>query len=42
MLEEEELNGAPVMILANKQDLVDAMSEKEVTESLGLTDIKTR
>lgn len=42
MLEEEELNGVPVMILANKQDLVDAMNDKEVTESLGLTEIKDR
>ena len=39
MLEEEELKGVPVMILANKQDLVDAMNDKEIIEAMGLNDI---
>jgi len=30
------------MILANKQDLTDAMSETEISENLGLTSIKSR
>ena len=30
MLQEEELKGAPVLILANKQDLPNAMNEQEV------------
>ena len=42
MLEEEELNEVPVMIFANKQDLLDAMSDKEITESMSLHEIKTR
>ena len=31
MLQEEELRGAPVLILANKQDLPNAMNELEVS-----------
>ena len=31
MLQEEELKGAPVLILANKQDLPGAMNEMEVS-----------
>lgn len=31
MLQEEELRGAPVLILANKQDLPNAMNEQEVS-----------
>lgn len=31
MLQEEELKGVPVLILANKQDLPDAMNEQEVS-----------
>ena len=30
MLQEEELRGAPVLVLANKQDLPNAMNELEV------------
>lgn len=33
---------APVLILANKQDLPDAMSAKEVTEQLGLSELRGR
>ena len=42
MLQEEELKGAPVLVLANKQDLPGALSEKEIFEGLGLTEIKNR
>ena len=42
MLQEEELKGAPVLILANKQDLPDAMNEQEICNGLGLTNIKHR
>ena len=42
MLQEEELKGAPVLILANKQDLPNAMSEQEICLGLGLTDIQNR
>ena len=51
MLQEEELKGAPVLILANKQDLPGAMNEMEVSNDrlkiqictgLGLTEIKGR
>lgn len=42
MLQEEELRGAPVLVLANKQDLPNAMNELEIAQGLGLTDIKNR
>ena len=42
MLDEDELQGVPIMILANKQDLVDAMSEQEISEAMSLTDLKQR
>ena len=42
MLQEEELKGAPVLVLANKQDLPGAMSEQEIFSGLGLTNIKAR
>lgn len=32
MLQEEELKGAPVLILANKQDMPNAMNELEVSK----------
>lgn len=32
MLQEEELKGAPVLILANKQDMPNAMNELEVNK----------
>lgn len=37
MLAEDELKGAPLLVVANKQDLPGAMSSKEVSERLGLT-----
>ena len=42
MLQEEELKGVPVLVLANKQDLPNALNEKEVCDGLGLTSIKNR
>ncbi|KAJ1534640.1 Arf GTPase arl1, partial [Cladochytrium tenue] len=42
MLEEEELKGAALLVLANKQDIDGAMSEAEVSEALALTNLKNR
>jgi len=39
MLQEEELRAVPVLILANKQDLPNAMNEQEICDGLGLTNI---
>lgn len=32
MLQEEELKGVPVLLLANKQDLPNALNEQDVTK----------
>nr|XP_020466769.1 ADP-ribosylation factor 4 [Monopterus albus] len=37
MLEEDELRGVAVLVLANKQDLPRAMSVSDITEALGLS-----
>eukprot|EP00744_Colponema_vietnamica_P005033 GILI01007420.1.p1 GENE.GILI01007420.1~~GILI01007420.1.p1 ORF type:complete len:181 (+),score=25.76 GILI01007420.1:65-607(+) len=42
MLEEEELKGVTLLVLANKQDLPGAMTAAEVSEGLGLTSIRNR
>ncbi|CAD7941517.1 unnamed protein product [Amoebophrya sp. A25] len=42
MLGEEELTGVPLLVLANKQDLPNAMTAAEVSEGLGLTEIRSR
>ncbi|KAJ3209703.1 hypothetical protein HDU82_000266 [Entophlyctis luteolus] len=42
MLAEEELRGAKLMVLANKQDLKNAMDAAEVSDALGLTDLRGR
>ena len=42
MLQEEEVKGLPVLILANKQDLPDAMSEADIMTALDLHNIKNR
>ena len=39
MLQEEELKGVPVLVLANKQDLPNALNDSEVREST-LTSIR--
>jgi len=42
MLEEEELKGAILAVLANKQDMEGAMSLAEVHQSLGLDLLRNR
>lgn len=42
ILEEEELKDAVILVYANKQDLPGALSDVQITEGLGLTDIKNR
>jgi len=42
LLQEEELKGVPLVILANKQDLAEAMSVEELTNKLELASIKER
>ena len=42
MLAEDELREAVLLVLANKQDLPNAMSVSEVTSSLGLNQIRNR
>merc|ERR1712062_225217 len=42
MLEEEELKGAILVVLANKQDIEGAMSVTEVHQALGLEKLKNR
>jgi len=42
MLAEEELKDCVLLVMANKQDLKDALSPNDVTEKLGLSQIKGR
>lgn len=42
MLSEEELKGAKLLVLANKQDLPNHASVSEVSETLGLDQLKDR
>uniref|UniRef100_A0A914V6T4 ADP-ribosylation factor-like protein 3 n=1 Tax=Plectus sambesii TaxID=2011161 RepID=A0A914V6T4_9BILA len=42
LLEEEKLQGVPVMIFANKQDLVNAAKASEIAEGLQLLSIRDR
>jgi len=42
MLREDELREAAVLVLANKQDLPNAMSVAEVTDKLGLQSMRNR
>jgi len=42
MLREDELRDAAVLVLANKQDLPNAMSVAEVTDKLGLHNMRNR
>ena len=42
MLAEEELKDCVLLVMANKQDLKDAMNPNEVTEKLGLGQLKGR
>ena len=42
LLEEEKLAGVPVMIFANKQDLVNAAPASDIAQTLELTNIRDR
>ena len=42
LIEEEKLHAVPVLILANKQDLINAMSPKDISEALQLSNIRDR
>ena len=42
MLQEDELKGVPVLVLANKQDMPGAMGYDEIYKGLGLSSIKNR
>lgn len=42
LLQEDELKGATLLIFANKMDLPNAMNATEVSQGLGLTDIRNR
>ena len=42
LLEEDQMNGVPLLVLANKQDLVNALSAKYVAEGLNLFSIRDR
>ena len=42
LLDEEELKNVSILIFANKQDLPNAISVAEVSEGLGLPEIKGR
>jgi signal recognition particle receptor subunit beta len=42
VLREDELRDAVLLVLCNKQDLPNAMSVNEVTEKLGLNQLKNR
>lgn len=42
LLSEEELKNVPLLVMANKQDLAEAMTAEEISNSLDLTKIKDR
>jgi ADP-ribosylation factor-like protein 5B len=42
MLGHDQLKSAALLVLANKQDLKNALSAQEISEKLGLSDLKTR
>lgn len=42
LLSEESLSNVPVLILANKQDLLNAASPEEISEALSLHTIRDR
>ena len=42
MLDEEELKDAILLVLANKQDQKGALGAKEISEALGLPDVRNR
>jgi ADP-ribosylation factor-like protein 1 len=42
LLQEEDLKGVPIAILANKQDMKGCLTDVQITELMGLTEIKNR
>mmetsp|Transcript_86140 Transcript_86140/g.240898 ORF Transcript_86140/g.240898 Transcript_86140/m.240898 type:complete len:186 (+) Transcript_86140:97-654(+) len=42
LLGDEKLQGVPLLVFANKQDILQAVSAAEITEKLGLNDISDR
>ena len=42
LIEEEKLHAIPILILANKQDLINAMTPEEITGALQLNNIRDR
>ncbi|KAL3795580.1 hypothetical protein ACHAWO_001575 [Cyclotella atomus] len=42
LLNEEKLSGVPLLVLANKQDLLNAISPEEISEELNLANITDR
>ncbi len=42
LLDEEKLASVPLLIMANKQDLMNALSPDEITAELGLNELRER
>ena len=42
LLQEDDLKGVPIAILANKQDVEGCLSDAQISENMALTDIKNR
>ena len=42
LLDEERLSHVPLMVMANKQDLLNALSQDEITLELGLNELRDR
>ncbi len=42
LLDEEKLSSVPLLIMANKQDLMNALSPDEITAELGLNELRER
>ncbi len=42
LLEEEKLHGVPLLVFANKQDLINAARASEITDGLSLHQIRDR
>lgn len=41
-MQEEDLKGVPLLVLANKQDLAGAMTAEQISDTLGLISLKNR
>ena len=41
-MEEDKLGGIPVLVFANKQDLISAVPADEVIEAMSMMDVKDR